>query len=282
VRENRHSATAQRVAERRAAHQLFDQPRVFEDPLALSIIGAEATASLVSEPAKAQTHVSRALRAFIAVRSCYAEDNLAEAVRRGVTQYVVLGAGLDTFAYRNPFAELRVFEVDHPATQSWKRARLEAAGISIPEHLTFTPVDFERQTFEEGLKLAGFDFERPAFFSWLGVTPYLPREIVLATFERISAMSPENGVAFDYAIPRSSLGALEKMAFDAIASRVAAAGEPFISFFNTAELIEELRRINFRHIETLDSEKINARYFKDRADGLRIGGGLARLMCARG
>jgi hypothetical protein len=132
MRESRHSATAQRVAERRAAHQLFDQPRVFEDPLALSIIGAEATASLVSEPAKAQTHVSRALRAFIAVRSCYAEDNLAEAVRRGVTQYVVLGAGLDTFAYRNPFAELRVFEVNHPATQSWKRSRLEVAGIPIP------------------------------------------------------------------------------------------------------------------------------------------------------
>jgi methyltransferase (TIGR00027 family) len=195
---------------------------------------------------------------------------------------VVLGAGLDTFAYRNPYSHLHVFEVDHPATQSWKRSRLEAEGIPIPEHLTFTPVDFERQTFEEGLKLAGFDFERPAFFSWLGVTPYLPREIVLATFARIIAMSPENGVVFDYATPRSSLGPLEKMAFDAIATRVAAAGEPFISFFDPAELVEELRRMNFRHIEELDSEKINARYFKDRADGLRIGGGLAHLMCARG
>jgi methyltransferase (TIGR00027 family) len=282
MRENRPSTTAQRVAERRAAHQLFDQPRVFEDALALSIIGAEAAALLASDPTNAQAPVSRALRAFMVVRSRYAEDNLAEAVRRGVTQYVVLGAGLDTFAYRNPYSNLRVFEVDHPATQSWKRSRLEAEGIPIPEHLTFTPVDFERQTSEEGLKLAGFDFERPAFFSWLGVTPYLPREIVLATFARIIAMSPQNGVAFDYAIPRSSLGPLEKKAFDAIATRVAAAGEPFISFFDTAELIEKLRLMNFRHIEELDSEKINARYFKDRADGLRIGGSLAHLMCARG
>lgn len=282
MREGRPSVTAQRVAERRAAHQLFDNPKVFDDPVALRIIGEEAAGKLSATPATAQTPVSRALRAFMAVRSRYAEDQLAEALRRGVTQYVILGAGLDTFAYRNPYPTLRVFEVDHPATQAWKRSRLEASAISVPANLTFTPVDFENETFEQGLAQAGFTDRRPAFFSWLGVTPYLRREIVLNTFERIGSLCPENGVAFDYAVPRDSLGLLQKIAFDAIAKRVAAAGEPFVGFFETDDLIRELRRRNFRHIEDLDAEEINARYFQNRGDGLRIGGGMAHLMCAHG
>ena len=281
MREGRASITAQRVAERRAAHQLFDNPKVFDDPVALAIIGNEAAAQIRAEPAKAQTPVSRGLRAFMAVRSRYAEDQLGEAVRRGVTQYVILGAGLDTFAYRNPHPELRVFEVDHPATQAWKRSRLEAANIPVPASLTFTPVDFDRETFEQGLAQRGFEAGCAAFFSWLGVTPYLRPEIVLNTFERIAALCPENCVAFDYAVPRESLRMLQRMAFDAIAKRVAAAGEPFVSFFKTDELMSELRRVNFRHIEDLDTEQINARYFQDRMDGLQIGG-MAHLMCARG
>src|SRR5208337_2845591 len=155
MQEGKFSRTAQRVAIRRAAHQLLDHPRVLDDPLALRIIGSEAEEVLRSDPKESHAF-SRAFRAFMAARSRYAEDELAHAVAHGVRQYVVLGAGLDTFAYRNPYPELRVFEVDHPATQAWKREQLEAAGIAVPASLTFVPIDFERQTLVDGLTRAGF------------------------------------------------------------------------------------------------------------------------------
>src|ERR1017187_5284252 len=127
MQEGEFSKTANRVAIRRAAHQLLDQPKVLDDPLALRIIGSEAAHDLRSNP-KEHHAFSRAFRAFMAARSRYAEDELARAVAHGITQYVVLGAGLDTFAYRNPHSGLRVFVVDHPATQAWKREHLETAG----------------------------------------------------------------------------------------------------------------------------------------------------------
>src|SRR5271168_1087136 len=175
MQEGKFSRTARRVAIRRAAHQLLDHPRVLDDPLALRIIGLEAAEELRTNP-KEHHAFARAFRAFMAARSRYAEDELARAVAHGVRQYVVLGAGLDTFAYRNPHAGLRVFEVDHPATQAWKREQLQAGEIAIPASLTFVPIDFERQTLAAGLDQAGFDTRAAAFFSWLGVTPYLTRE----------------------------------------------------------------------------------------------------------
>src|ERR1700733_14357288 len=196
------SRTAQRVALRRAAHQVVDHPRVFEDPLAIAIAGSDPEAlGTVEQP------YSRSLRAFIAVRSRYAEDHLLAAAARGVPQYVVLGAGLDTFAYRNPFqsAGLRVFEVDHPATQEWKRAQLCAAGIAIPAEMTFAAVDFERQSLEDGLRIARFERQQPAMFSWLGVTPYLSRAAFDGTIQFIAGMPCGSSVVFDYAVGRSLL-----------------------------------------------------------------------------
>jgi methyltransferase (TIGR00027 family) len=280
MREDRPSTTALRVAVRRAAHQLLDSPRVFEDPLALAIIGTEQAAKL-STPEESENRASR-FRAFMAVRSRFAEDELARAVAWGTRQYVILGAGLDTFAYRNPFPDLRVFEVDHPATQAWKRHRLEAAAIALPESLTFVPVDFQKQTFVDGLRGAGFELREAAFFSWLGVTPYLPSETVLATLKSIVSLSPQNGVAFDFAVPRSSLDQRSHAGFDFLASRVAAAGEPFQGFFEPAELVRQLGDMGFGHVEDLDADAINARYFKDRQDGLRVSGALGHLICARG
>jgi methyltransferase (TIGR00027 family) len=204
--EGNFSRTAQRVAIRRAAHQLLDQPRVLDDPLALRIIGAEAAAALRTNP-KEHHAFARAFRAFMAARSRYAEDELARAVASGVRQYVVLGAGLDTFAYRNPHDGLRVFEVDHPATQAWKRERLQAAGIAVPSSLTFVPIDFERQTLADGLERAGFDHRIAAFFSWLGVTPYLTREACMSTLSLIAKMPASSGVVFDFAIDPSLLSA---------------------------------------------------------------------------
>jgi methyltransferase (TIGR00027 family) len=279
--EGRPSRTAMRVALRRAAHQLFDSPKVLEDPLAVRIVGREAAASLsgltdrLSPPAWY-------MRAFMAVRARYAEDELVLAVRRGVTQLVILGAGLDTFAYRNPFPNLRVFEVDHPATQEWKRQRLHAENIAIPDSVTYAAVDFNSQTLADGLRAAKFQADEPAFFSWLGVTMYLDNQTVLDTLRFIHRMHAENGVVFDYTVPRHLLNTMGKLVFDAITRRVAAAGEPFRGFFVPAELDAALQHIGYHHIEDMDSPAINARYFANRTDNLKVAGAMGRLCHARG
>jgi methyltransferase (TIGR00027 family) len=279
MQEDKFSRTAQRVAIRRAAHQVLDHPKVLDDPLALRIIGMEAAEELRSNP-KEDHKFSRAFRAFMAARSRYAEDELARAVERGVSQYVILGAGLDTFGYRNGHPELRVFEVDHPATQEWKREQLQAASISIPQSVTLVPVNFERQTLADGLGSCGFDANAAAFFSWLGVTPYLTHEACMATLNFIARMPAGSGVVFDFAIDPKLLNAGQREALDALSARVARYGEPFQLFFDPAKLQKELKSLGFLRTEFLQGEQINARYFKDRKDGLLVRGGLGHLMGA--
>jgi methyltransferase (TIGR00027 family) len=193
-----------------------------------------------------------------------------------------LGAGLDTFAYRNPYPELalRVFEVDHPATQAWKRARLEEVGVPLPVDLRFAPVDFEGQTLADGLRGAGYDPNLSAFFSWLGVTPYLTIEGMMTTLRFIASAPIGSGVVFDYAISPSLLDPAQRLVFDALANRVASAGEPWRTFFDSAELMKDLRAMGFGHAEDIGPVEINAKYFKDRTDGLRVGS-LAHMMNAR-
>jgi methyltransferase (TIGR00027 family) len=253
----------------------LDDPRVFDDPLAVAIAGRDAAPEL-APPDAPEPSFSRALRAFIAVRSRYAEDQLARAVlERGVRQYVVLGAGLDTFAYRNPLRSsgLHVFEVDHPATQAWKRARLTEAGIAIPNEMTFAAVDFERQSLGDRLQHAGFRPTSSAFFSWLGVTPYLSRTAFDSTVQFIAGLPPGSGLAFDFAVERSLLSPTQKLALDALAERVARAGEPFQLFFDPTALVSDLARLGFSEIEDLAGDQINARYFAGRSDGLAVSGG---------
>jgi methyltransferase (TIGR00027 family) len=279
MQEGKFSKTARRVAIRRAAHQLLDHPRVLDDPLALRIIGSEAAEELRSNP-KEHHAFSRAFRAFMAARSRYAEDELNFAVVQGVRQYVVLGAGLDTFAYRNPHAELRVFEVDHPATQAWKREQLQAAGIAIPAALTFVPVDFEQQTLAEGLGRSGFDSGAASYFSWLGVTPYLTRDACMTTLSFVAEMPAGSGVVFDFAVDPALLNPGQRQALDALSERVARYGEPFQLFFDPGKLQDELKGMGFHRTEFLQGKELNARYFKDREDGLLVRGGLGHLMGA--
>lgn len=285
MKEGQPSRTAQLVAIRRAAHQLLDKPRVFDDPLALCVIGRESALALHAGQNQYQSEdprVSLHLRAFVAARSRYAEDELALAVERGVRQYVILGAGLDTFAYRNPYPEraLRVFEVDHPATQAWKRARLEEAGISLPVDLTFAPVDFEGQKLADGLQDAGYDPRLSAFFSWLGVTPYLTTEAVMTMLRFIASTPIGSGVIFDYTILASLLPTDQLFIFDALVKRVDWVREPWQTFFDPAELVENLLAMGFGHVEDIGPAEINAKYFKDRTDELRVGS-LAHIMSAR-
>lgn len=283
VEEFRPSSTAQRVAMKRAAHQLLDDPKVFDDPLALHMVGKEHASALRADPRQFEaTALSPYLRAFVAARSRYAEDELALGVRRGVCQYVILGAGLDTFAYRNPHPHgvLHVFEVDHPTMQTWKRARLKEAGIMIPYDLTFAPVDFETQTLAERLVGAGYDSGKCTFFSWLGVTEYLTTEAVMTTLRFIASAPVGSGVVFDYVLSPSLLTPVQRSRFDALAQRVASAGEPWQTFFDPGLLAMDLRAMGFEHSEDNGPEEINARYFDGRKDGLRVGS-LSHIMKAQ-
>jgi len=266
MKHGRASKTALRVAIRRAAHQLMEEPKVLDDPIAVRLLGSGFARDLE----RASHKVARDFRAFMAARSRYVEDQLKDAVSKGVEQYVVLGAGLDTFAYRNPFPSLRVLEVDFPATQEWKRSMLAEAAIALPTNLVFVPLDFELKTLAEGLSDAGFDAARPAFFGWLGVVPYLTLEAFRATIGTIADMASGSVVSFDYAFPPETLSPPRRLVFDALSARVAAAGEPFQLFFSPEELEAELRRMGFRRVEQIDSDHLNALYFAGRADGLKL------------
>ena len=260
------SKTALRVAIRRAAHQVIDRPRVLEDPIARRLIGREYERDME----RAMHYVARDFRLYMSVRSRYAEDRLAQQVGNGVAQYVILGAGLDTFAYRSPYPRLRVFEVDFPATQEWKHELLAAAGIEIPENLTFIPLDLEHKSLAESLDEARFNAAEPAFFGWLGVVPYLTLEAFRATLATIGQMPAGTAISFDYAFPPETLSAQRRRVFEMLSKRVAAAGEPLQLFFTPQELEREVRAAGFGRIEQFDTNCMNETYFKGRADGLKL------------
>ena len=225
----RASRTALRVAQRRAVHQVLDQPCVLTDPIAIPL----------------------------------------------------LGAGLDTYAYRNPFPQLRVFEVDFPATQEWKRSLLAAAAIAPPANLTFVPLDFEHMTLAASLAGRGFDSTMPAFFGWLGVVPYLTLAAFRATLETIAALPAGTAVSFDYAVSPHALSVLHRMTFRALARRVAKAGEPFQLLFTPEQLDAEFVRAGLNRSEQLGGAELNDLYFAHRSDGLKLPTpGLGRLATA--
>jgi methyltransferase (TIGR00027 family) len=196
-----------------------------------------------------------------------------------VTQYVLLGAGLDTFAYRNPFAGLRVFEVDHPDTQAWKLSLLERTRIEVPETVAHVAVDFHHDSLAERLAAAGFDKTKPTVFAWLGVVPYLTDEGFTATMEYLSGCAAGSELVLDYGLPREALGHLERLAFDSMASRVAAAGEPFQLFFMPEEMHTRLRGFGWQVSDDLDRDATNERYYREGK--LRCIGNAAHLLSAR-
>jgi methyltransferase (TIGR00027 family) len=277
--ESQPSRTAQGAAMHRAAHQLLDSPLVLADPFAMAIIGEAAAETLRNGEDRHAQARAIGMRALIVARSRFAEDCFAGAYAHGVRQYVVLGAGLDTFAYRSPFSEARVFEIDHPATQRWKQARLAETGIAVPASTTYTPVDFESETIVEGLQRVAFDFAQPAFFAWLGVTPYLTPDTIMGTLGIIARTTKAGSeVVFDFSVPAGDdpQAQARKAAF---AARVAEIGEPLKSTFVPAVLAHDVRALGFSTVEIADRTVLNARYFRDRSDGLTLRGG--HLMRAR-
>ena len=260
LHEKQPSRTALAAAAHRAVHQLLEEGRIFADPLAVPILGGDADA--VAETARAHPEM-RGMRLFIAMRSNVAETALKTGVEdRGVRQLVVLGAGLDTFAYRNPFADrLKVFEVDHPATQAWKRRRLAEVGVALPGSLVFVPVDFERDHLSERLGAEGFDPAKRTFFTWLGVVPYLTKPAISSTLALIGGLEGGAEVVFDYADPPHTLAPQAHASHQQRAARVAALGEPFLSYFEPAALHAELKTSGLERIEDLGPQGLLARHF---------------------
>jgi methyltransferase (TIGR00027 family) len=256
------SRTALATACARAYHQLADRPPIFADPLAARLLGVSA-AELTELSRRAGDRVGavvgdRARRLFFAARARFAEDAVAVAVAGGTRQVVILGAGLDTFAYRNPFPELRVFEVDHPATLEWKRERLTAAAVDVPETLTFVPVDFETQDLTAELALTGFMRTEPAIFVWLGVVFYLTAGAARATLDCIAGQAASVEVVFDYL--RSADTDEDRAHLQARADRLASAGEPFVSYFAPDRLSQQLRDLGFTDIEDHSAEGVIGAY----------------------
>jgi methyltransferase (TIGR00027 family) len=275
MREQEPSRTALSAASHRAAHQILEQGRIFADPLAGAILGPDLSAVLQeakSDPAR------RGMRLFIAARAHVAESALQAGVEeRGIRQLVVLGAGLDTFAYRSPFAHrLRVFEIDHPATQAWKRHRLGDAGIAVPDWLVFAPVDFERGNLLDGLQAAGFDPLQPTFFMWLGVVPYLTEDAVFATLATIANFPGGAEVVFDYGDPPATLAADLQAELGRAAARVAALGEPWLTHFEPAVLHARLKTLGLPDIEDLGPQALAARYWPAAGTGRERGGHVIR------
>jgi methyltransferase (TIGR00027 family) len=253
------SRTAIGAAGHRAAHQVLEHGIVFADPLALAILGQDADKAIALAKEKPER---RPLRFFVAMRSRFAEDSARRAVDEGVRQILIMGAGLDTFAYRlEPTEGLRVFELDHPATQREKRRRLAEARIAEPPHVGYVAHDFEHGSMTAALKDAGFDPRRRTFVLWLGVTPYLTRDAVFATLAELAELPGGAEVVFDYANPPHTIEETATQSFGrAMAQSVAASGEPFRGYFETEELHAAARRLGFIEIEDLDRAALVGRY----------------------
>ncbi|TQL98877.1 methyltransferase (TIGR00027 family) [Actinoallomurus bryophytorum] len=259
------SETAMLAAAARAAHLIVDEaPPIFADTLAYTLLGDRAE-EFVSYHRLHGTHpVLSGARAAAATRSRYTEDLLAD----GVTQYVILGAGLDTFAYRSG-GGVRVFEVDHPATQQWKRKLLADSGTTVPDTVTYVPVDLEHESPADGLAENGFDRTRPALVSWLGVVMYLTPEAVGETLTVVGGFAPGTELVLDYMLPAGLRDAAGDEYVALVAPVAAERGEPWLSYFSPPEMATLLGEHGFDVVEQLSQLDAVPPVLWERTDGLR-------------
>jgi methyltransferase (TIGR00027 family) len=252
------SRTALMIARQRAAHQVLDHGSIVYDPFAIKILREDEKDVLQF----ANQHPLASIgRLFTAARSRIAEDALSGALERGVRQMVILGAGLDTFALRNPYdaIEIRIYEVDHPATQAWKSQRLAEVQIEVPRWLTLVPVDFERDDLGEKLVAAGFQHTSPAFFTWLGVVPYLTQEAIGRILDYISSIQ-NSEVVFDYLEPPEAFSDELRQLETARAEQLKKVGERSVSRFEPAGIAAILHQHGFSAIEDIDFEQIASKF----------------------
>jgi len=260
--------TAVRVALWRALHVEVDPPpHVFEDRAGLAL--AAPPAGWQQRPD--MSPFTRPFRASIVARARFIEDLVMERVTAGVAQYVILGAGLDTFVQRRPdlAARLLVFEVDRPGAQEWKRRRLVELGLGVPPSLRFVPVDFEVDDAWQRLRAAGFDPKRPAVVASTGVSMYLTKEAVAATLRQIAALAPGSTLALSFMLPIELADPEFRPGIERAAAGARANGTPFLSFFTPEEMLALARACGFREARHVSAEALAALYFSGRADGLR-------------
>jgi methyltransferase (TIGR00027 family) len=260
MRSNEPSRTALMVARQRAAHQLLDHGAILDDPFAMKILREDEKGVLQFANQHPLASIGRLLTA---ARSRIAEDALAKAVERGVRQVVILGAGLDTFALRNPHTSLiAIFEVDHPATMEWKCQCLVGAELAPPPWLTFVPVDFERDDLQQKLSSAGFQRTSAAFFSWLGVVPYLTRDAIASTLDYIASI-PHSEVVFDYMEPPEAFSEELRGVVAERAEQLEKTGEGWVSRLEPAGIAAILRAHGFCDIEDVSFQQMASRFGRD-------------------
>lgn len=276
MRSHQRSKTADAAAATRAAHRLYDQPIVFDDPFALDLT-SPGWRRICQNRFLHWLFMEKALGSLRPVagqvlsRARYAEDCLEEAMAEGTDQYVIIGAGHDSFVLRRPdlASRLTVFELDHPDTQRAKRDRLASLGQEIPNRLEFVPIDFESEAIDSALTKSSFSSEKPAFFSWLGTVPYLSDDAIFSALAALSSVAaPGSQLVLDYAVPDSLLDDADRRTAERLRRFTARRGEPLVSFFEPAALCERVRHLGYRVLENLAPVEQNRRYFANRADGL--------------
>jgi methyltransferase (TIGR00027 family) len=261
------SRTARGVALLRAAHRIIDEePLILDDTVIGTLLGPDTDQLVNAWDHELRTPGARGVRSHVLLRSRFAEDSLRDAVDAGVRQYILLGAGLDTFAYRQPAwaSALTIVEVDQPASQEDKRSALAAAGIAVPSNVRYASIDFERETLAGGLERSGIAMSVPTFFAWLGVTMYLTRDAIEAVLRTVASFPKGSAIVLTFAQPRADDDPLGT----ALAERAAALGEPWLTYLTAADIETLLRDAGFSTVAFLDRDEAMRRYYADRRDGL--------------
>lgn len=263
-------STAARVALWRALHVHSDAPpHVLEDEVGLKLLAPEPG---WRQRGDMDPQFTRPFRASIVARARFIEDLVIEQAGCGLSQYVILGAGLDSFAQRRPdvAAGMTVFEVDQPGPQAWKRQRLEELGFGVPQWLRFVPVDFEaRESWQDALVAAGFDASRPAIVVSTGVSMYLSKEANAATLRQVASLAPGSMLAMTFLLPLEMADPDVRPGLEMAEKGARASGTPFISFFTPPEILALARENGFRDAQHISADMLTERYFSGRADGLR-------------
>jgi methyltransferase (TIGR00027 family) len=263
------SRTALATANMRAAHQLLDPPpRILEDPFAVLVLGEQGVKRIHDRADFYQTPERRYFRAHVILRSRFTEDRLRAAATRGITQYVILGAGLDTFALRQPrwVKDLRILEVDHPATQELKRTRLAEAGLEMPENAAFATIDFEHESLKEGLTRYGFLTNQPTFFSCLGVIMYLTEDAIDGMLQSVMQFPKGSEIVLTYVEPPRDPSRPPSR----LAERAASVGEPWVSYFDAHALVGKLKNFGFTDVEPLSEADAEEKYFRPYPGNLPV------------
>lgn len=272
------SPTAQLAAAHRAYHLMHDRPTILEDSAAIWLLGPPLSVVLRVAPLRwlfweRLLARVRPISAFIVIRSRYAEDCLEHSVSDGCRQYVILGAGLDSWALRHDPSQVKVFELDHPATQKWKEARIRQRLGAIPAHLALIPIDFEREAITDVLRGPGYDRASRAFVSWLGTIYYLTRGAIETTLASLAMVcAPGSQVVFDYFQPKSMMSPADLQLFEELDQGGTRRGEPLQTLLDSNDVAGMLNSAGFRIVEDLSASEVRHRYLRNRSDGLDIPG----------